>query len=49
LAADAFSTTFVWSLVLVVLCVIPALFLPKNRPAPASSEGEEIAPPVMVH
>ncbi|GLY35059.1 multidrug resistance protein B [Amycolatopsis sp. NBRC 101858] len=51
LAADAFSTTFVWSLVLVVLCVIPALFLPKSRPAtPApSQDGDEITPPVMVH
>ncbi|HEY3479576.1 MAG TPA: MFS transporter, partial [Streptomyces sp.] len=52
LAADAFSTTFVWSLVLVALCVIPALFLPKNRPpAPAvtSEDGDEVTPPVMVH
>ncbi|MFG1646903.1 DHA2 family efflux MFS transporter permease subunit [Amycolatopsis sp. NPDC049252] len=50
LAADAFSTTFVWSLVLVSLCLIPAFFLPKTKPAaPATSEGDEITPPVMVH
>ncbi|MEV7092054.1 hypothetical protein AB0M80_04360 [Amycolatopsis sp. NPDC051045] len=48
LAADAFSTTFFWSLV--VLCVIPALFLPKLRPAaPATASEDEITPPVMLH
>ena len=49
LAAEAFSTTFVWSLVLVVLCVIPALVLPKTKPAVAPSEGDEVTPPAMVH
>ena len=51
MASDAFATTFVWALVLVVLCVIPAFFLPKSAPAaPAgAAEGDEVAPPVMMH
>ena len=47
-AASAFGSTFVWALVLVVLCVIPALFLPKRRPAisPQSTPDadDELAP-----
>jgi EmrB/QacA subfamily drug resistance transporter len=48
MASDAFATTFVWALVLVVLCVIPAFFLPKSAPA-EGAEGDEVAPPVMIH
>ncbi|QWF82099.1 DHA2 family efflux MFS transporter permease subunit [Amycolatopsis sp. CA-230715] len=48
-SADAFSTTFTWALVLTAACVIPALFLPKRKPAlPAGAEGGQPAP-VMVH
>jgi EmrB/QacA subfamily drug resistance transporter len=47
LAADSFSTTFVWALVLLGACLIPAFFLPKHRPAVPAAE---IAPPItMVH
>jgi len=51
MASDAFATTFVWALVLVVLCVISAFFLPKSAPAaPAdATEGDDVAPPVMIH
>ncbi len=37
MASEAFATTFVWALVLVVLCVIPAFFLPKAGPAAAAA------------
>ncbi|GAA1963205.1 DHA2 family efflux MFS transporter permease subunit [Amycolatopsis minnesotensis] len=48
-SADAFGTTFTWALVLTAACVIPALFLPKRKPAlPAGVEGGQAAP-VMVH
>ncbi|MEU3275051.1 DHA2 family efflux MFS transporter permease subunit [Saccharomonospora sp. NPDC006951] len=47
LAADSFASTFVWSLILVALCFIPALFLPRKRPA--VPEGEETAPPMLAH
>jgi EmrB/QacA subfamily drug resistance transporter len=51
LAADSFSTTFVWALVLLAACLIPALFLPKHRPAiPGTDGAAEVAPPItMVH
>jgi EmrB/QacA subfamily drug resistance transporter len=50
--ADAFATTFVVSLVLIAICVLPALLLPK-RPRQVSSvegdgSGEKTAPPVML-
>jgi EmrB/QacA subfamily drug resistance transporter len=51
LSADSFATTFVWALVLLALCLVPAFFLPNRRPqAPATSgeAGDELAPPIMV-
>ena len=37
-AADAFSTTFLWALVLVAVCFIPAFFLPRRPPVPVQDD-----------
>jgi EmrB/QacA subfamily drug resistance transporter len=47
LLADAFSSTFTWALVLVGVAVLPALLLPRRKPAPAAGEG--VAEPVLTH
>ncbi|MFD8500468.1 DHA2 family efflux MFS transporter permease subunit [Amycolatopsis sp. NPDC059657] len=47
LAADAFGTTFLWSLVLLALCAVPALLLPAKRPA--LPEGHEAPQPIAMH
>jgi EmrB/QacA subfamily drug resistance transporter len=50
LAADSFSTTFVWALVLLVLCIIPAAFLPRRKPAAEVAGDDEAARPVtLIH
>jgi EmrB/QacA subfamily drug resistance transporter len=36
LVADAFGHTFVWALVLLVLALVPACFLPRRKPAPVA-------------
>ncbi|MEZ0115422.1 EmrB/QacA subfamily drug resistance transporter [Catenulispora sp. EB89] len=36
LAANAFATTFIWGTVLMLICLVPALFLPARRPQPRS-------------
>jgi EmrB/QacA subfamily drug resistance transporter len=44
LIADAFGSTYTWVLVLIVLASIPALFLPRSKPAvvqPAAERAEE--------
>ncbi|QDQ96559.1 DHA2 family efflux MFS transporter permease subunit [Tomitella fengzijianii] len=41
-AADAFSNTFVVSVVIVALTLIPAAFLPRKKIAPTDVSGEEI-------
>ncbi|HVV09647.1 DHA2 family efflux MFS transporter permease subunit [Amycolatopsis sp.] len=41
-SADAFSSTFMWALVLIALCLIPALFLPR-RPAVPVVDSEVVA------
>jgi EmrB/QacA subfamily drug resistance transporter len=43
-AADAFATTFLWALVLIAICFIPALFLPK-RPAVRVEDPELMVVP----
>jgi len=49
-SGDAFAATFVWTLVLMALCVIPALFLPKKPVAPAEDpEGDSAPPATVVH
>jgi EmrB/QacA subfamily drug resistance transporter len=54
LIADAFGHTFTWAVVLILLALIPAAFLPWNRPAPAeappaaAARKDEPAPPVPV-
>jgi EmrB/QacA subfamily drug resistance transporter len=56
-ASGAFATTFVWALILVALCVIPALFLPKSAPAAAAapsdvdtaSDDDDVSRPIMIH
>jgi MFS family permease len=40
-AADSFATTFLWALILVALCFIPSLFLPKKPPTPPVEQFEE--------
>ncbi|WP_199435076.1 DHA2 family efflux MFS transporter permease subunit [Qaidamihabitans albus] len=60
LAADSFATTFTWAVVLIALCLVPALFLPR-RPAvrpdrsgdtgdrgDADGTGDAEAAPVML-
>jgi EmrB/QacA subfamily drug resistance transporter len=52
LAAESFSTTFLWAVILLALCLIPAFFLPKTRPAAPAVEGDAeapVAPPIMTH
>jgi EmrB/QacA subfamily drug resistance transporter len=44
LVADAFGSTYVWALVLIVIAVIPALFLPRDKPAPAAPQPAVVAP-----
>jgi EmrB/QacA subfamily drug resistance transporter len=52
--ADAFQTTYWWSLAVLVFAFLPALFLPRRRPVPvdldAPGDGSKVdSPPVMVH
>ncbi|MEQ4305943.1 DHA2 family efflux MFS transporter permease subunit [Plantactinospora sp. B6F1] len=47
--ADAFGQTYVIALVLIVLCVIPALLLPRKRIEPTSPEQAEMPVPVAMH
>ncbi|WP_422773283.1 DHA2 family efflux MFS transporter permease subunit [Plantactinospora sp. WMMC1484] len=47
--ADAFGQTYVIALVLIVLCVIPALLLPRRRIEPATPEPGETPIPVAMH
>ncbi|WAL65769.1 DHA2 family efflux MFS transporter permease subunit [Amycolatopsis cynarae] len=42
LASGAFASTFLWALVLMAVCFVPALFLPKRPPVHA--EAREAAP-----
>jgi EmrB/QacA subfamily drug resistance transporter len=54
--ADSFATTFTWALVLLAVCIVPALFLPGvNRTVSSTAEdgdresdGEGAAPPVFL-
>ncbi|TNC26085.1 DHA2 family efflux MFS transporter permease subunit [Amycolatopsis alkalitolerans] len=41
-SADAFASTFLWALILVAVCFIPALFLPKKPAVPAEEEPEAV-------
>ncbi|WP_236790519.1 DHA2 family efflux MFS transporter permease subunit [Amycolatopsis sp. GM8] len=41
-SAGAFATTFTWALVLIAICLVPALFLPKKPVVPAE-EPEAVA------
>jgi MFS family permease len=51
--ADAFQTTYWWSLALLVLAFLPALALPRRKPAPATTDAgvEETAvdTPMKIH
>ncbi|MFF0147695.1 EmrB/QacA subfamily drug resistance transporter [Amycolatopsis sulphurea] len=49
LTADAFANTFLWGLVALALCLVPAFFLPKKREVAAREPGEDVAPPVPMH
>jgi EmrB/QacA subfamily drug resistance transporter len=52
--ADSFAHTFWWAIVLTVLAFIPALLLPRHKPAPVEDEappdvaGDEVRVPVEV-
>ncbi|MGZ4492870.1 MAG: DHA2 family efflux MFS transporter permease subunit [Nocardioidaceae bacterium] len=45
--SHAFGTSFLVGTVLVALCVVPALLLPRRRPAETSPDGEAAAPVLM--
>ncbi|GIG89486.1 DHA2 family efflux MFS transporter permease subunit [Plantactinospora endophytica] len=47
--ADAFGQTYVIALVLIVLCVVPALLLPRKRIEAATPESGEVPVPVPMH
>jgi EmrB/QacA subfamily drug resistance transporter len=51
--ADAFQTTYWWSLALLALAFIPALLLPRKKPVVDEVDGKDgsqlDAPPVMMH
>ncbi|MGH3431336.1 MAG: DHA2 family efflux MFS transporter permease subunit [Thermocrispum sp.] len=54
MAADSFASTFIWAVVLIALCLIPALLLPRTAAEPPADAGElgerdKDAPPVLVH
>ncbi|HEV2784097.1 MAG TPA: hypothetical protein VGX25_32315 [Actinophytocola sp.] len=43
------ASTFVWSLVLLAVAFVPALFLPRGKPAdPAAAPEDEVREPVAV-
>jgi EmrB/QacA subfamily drug resistance transporter len=48
LVADAFGSTFVWSLVLLAVAFLPALFLPRGKPAPVEEGDERVSEPVVL-
>ena len=47
--ADAFGHTYTVGLVLIVLCLIPALFLPRHKVERTSEPDTETAVPMVVH
>jgi len=51
LLADAFGTTFVWAVALVLVAVVvAAVLLPKRKPTPVMEEDDATpAPPVVLH
>ncbi|NKQ55914.1 DHA2 family efflux MFS transporter permease subunit [Amycolatopsis sp. K13G38] len=48
MAGEAFATTFLWALVLVALCFIPALFLPRRPPVLAGEPESDGTAAVQV-
>ncbi|RIJ70662.1 DHA2 family efflux MFS transporter permease subunit [Nakamurella silvestris] len=46
--ADSFGNTFIVSLVLIVLCLIPAMFLPRRKPA-LTDEQKADSTPIIMH
>jgi len=47
--ADAFGSTYVVALSLVILCLVPALFLPRRKLTRADTPAGEAAVPVPMH
>ncbi|GLW66186.1 multidrug resistance protein B [Actinomadura rubrobrunea] len=48
--ADAFQTTYWWSLALLTLAFLPALVLPRRKPAPVdAAEGTRVDAPMPMH
>jgi MFS family permease len=41
LVADSFASTFLWALILIAVCVVPALFLPGARQTVSSAPSED--------
>jgi hypothetical protein len=50
LMADAFGSTFLWSIVLIAVAFVPALLLPRRKPDPVDDDGDEpAAEALLVH
>ncbi|MGA6166071.1 DHA2 family efflux MFS transporter permease subunit [Amycolatopsis magusensis] len=53
LAADSFASTFIWAGILIALCFVPALFLPRKPPTPPTpsdtTDTQHPAPPILTH
>jgi MFS family permease len=47
--AHAFGHTYVIAVVLIILCVVPALFLPRRKIEKAEPQREDVAVPVAIH
>jgi EmrB/QacA subfamily drug resistance transporter len=47
--ADSFATSFTVGAVLVAVCLLPALLLPRRRPAATRPEGDAEQAPLLVH
>ncbi|WP_203923591.1 DHA2 family efflux MFS transporter permease subunit [Rugosimonospora africana] len=47
--AGAFGHTYLIALILIALCIVPALFLPRRRIEKAEQQPEDVAVPVSIH
>jgi hypothetical protein len=47
--AGAFGHTYLVALILIVLCLAPALFLPRRKIEKADQQAEDVAVPVAIH
>ncbi|GAA5190181.1 MFS transporter [Rugosimonospora acidiphila] len=47
--ASAFGNTYIVALILIVLCIVPSLFLPRRKLERAEQPQDEVAVPVVMH